>query len=414
MLTEQVTGAVMTAEDGAATTVCPACGGGSWVAAYRADAVPVTTASTFPSAAEALAVPTGALDLRACNRCGLVYNAAFDAGLAMIGASYESSQGASAHFGAYARGLAADWVSRFGLTGRTVLEIGCGDGEFLVEMLAAGCGRGIGLDPLARRTPVLEQVGARVELIAATFEDAHLNLQADAVVCRHTLEHIPNVAGFLSRLACWAARGEQRLVLLEVPASERIFAEGAFWDVYYEHCNYFTAASLGDAFARAGFVVTRLTRAYGEQYVLLEAVAGRRQATAPRIDKRVSETAHAFGARARRAVETAAQGIANLASEGPVVLWQGAAKAVGFLAALPRPCPVRHAVDLNRGRHGLYLPGSAVQVIAPEQLPALRPVHVVLMNPAYGAEVATRLRELGSPARLWTVNELCASPSAYT
>src|SRR5207248_192947 len=152
---------------------------------------------------------------------------------------------------------ARDWVQRLVLAGKTVLEIGCGHGDFLVELLRAGVGRAIGLDPLAGSNRVTSEIDDRLQLIAAPFDQDRIDTEADAVVCRHTLEHIADVAGFLRLLARWARRKRDRVVLFEVPASERIFAEGAFWDVYYEHCGYFTESSLAFAFARAGFEVQK-------------------------------------------------------------------------------------------------------------------------------------------------------------
>ncbi|NJM57780.1 MAG: hypothetical protein HC857_10560 [Synechococcales cyanobacterium RU_4_20] len=42
------------------------------------------------------------------------------------------------------------------------------------------------------------------------------------------------------------------MVYFEVPDAERIFAERAFWDVYYEHCSYFSPPSLTALCGAAG------------------------------------------------------------------------------------------------------------------------------------------------------------------
>ena len=44
-------------------------------------------------------------------------------------------------------------------------------------------------------------------------------------------------------------------LFIQIPESERIFRDLALEDVYYEHCNYFTEASLGGLFRRHGFTV---------------------------------------------------------------------------------------------------------------------------------------------------------------
>ena len=88
------------------------------------------------------------------------------------------------------------------------------------------------------------------------------------------------------------------------------------------------------------------------------------------------------------------------------MIWQGAAKTVGFLTALGDPALVSHAIDLNTHRHDQYLPGG-VKVVSPDKIAALQPRNIILMNPAYCAEVESSLHTMGSCARLFSVNQIC-------
>lgn len=390
---------------------CPNCASSHLTPFHAVPQTPVTCASVFDTEAEARAVPCGRVDLVFCDGCGLVFNPAFDEALAEIGARYESSQAASAHFSQFARSLSAAWIERHQLRGKAVLEIGCGNGEFLRQMLGDGVARAIGMDPLAseaalRHDAALPQLAVR----PLRFDASTIDVAADAVVCRHTLEHVPQVHGFLSLVAGWARRGPGRVALFEVPAAERILSEAAFWDIYYEHCQYFTLASLRQAFRLAGFDVRRVERAYGDQYLLLEATVGEAgpAAESADIDAQRAQCLE-FGRQARQAVARCDEGLEALAASGrPVMLWQGAAKTVGLLAALTRRDLVHSAVDLSPQRHGKFLPGSGLQVHAPEQLRQIDPQYIVLMNPVYVTEVQNQLDGLGVGARLLTINQLCA------
>jgi hypothetical protein len=400
-------------ETSIATTPCPSCADTRAVPFFRVAATPVTCTSIFDSAEEARAVPCGPVALAVCTACGLIYNTAFDAARAQIGARYESSQAASAHFGAFARDLAQTWVERHALAGQTVLEIGCGQCDFLRLLLATGVERGIGIDPLAPASAPAD--GPRLEIQQRLFDTTTLDIEAKAAVCRHTLEHIDDVDGFLRALCRWAARDGERVVLFELPATERLLDERGFWDVYYEHCNYFTAPSLTHAFERAGFEVLRCEPTFGDQYLLLEARAASTHAPPPpcRGVADIVLGCREFAREVAAAVDRCERRLrAMSAAGGPIVLWQGAAKTVGFLAAIPASDRVHCAVDLNAQRHGRYLPGSGLAVVAPEMLRALRPAHIVLMNPAYRAEVQAMLDGLGVAARLITVVELCGDGSA--
>lgn len=388
---------------------CPSCGGHAAMPFYSVNETPVTCTSIFDTRLEAMAVPTGRVDLVVCQHCGLIFNAAFDAARAEIGARYESSQAASAHFSAFARSLAKSWVERHALAGHTVLEIGCGQGDFLRLLLGEGVASAVGIDPLA--APETAPATPGLQLNIGLFDARTPDVSAAAAVCRHTLEHVHQVHEFLLALATWARREPSRVVLFELPATERLITERAFWDVYYEHCNYFTAESLTRAFELAGFEVTQQERVYGDQYLILE---GRiRRADAPVPAAAPSDWAAQclrFGEDVRATVDRCDRRLEDMAAQGgPIVLWQGAAKTVGFLAGLERRGLVHSAVDLSPQRQGRFLPGSGLPVHAPAELQHIAPKHVILMNPVYVDEVQAMLGGLGVHTTLLTVNDLCAA-----
>jgi hypothetical protein len=389
--------------------LCPVCSSKVARTFYQVQSAPVTCAALFRNVKEARSIPRGRIDLAVCSRCGFVFNRAMNNSLARIGAEYESSQAASPHFGAYASSLARGWVNRLGLRGKTVVEIGCGDGSFLLELVKAGVGRAVGFDPLIGRQHITNRTHPNMEFIAQTFDETKTDIEADAIVCRHTLEHIPDVDRFLRAVASWARRNKNRWVLFEVPASERIFSECAFWDIYYEHCNYFTAVSVRYAFAHAGLEVQNLESVYDDQYLIVEARGTKTQviSRAPNDVVAVQRSVAEFGERANSTIEHARHTIRALAHEGRVALWQGAAKAVGFLTALADYDSVACAIDLNPQRHGKYLPGIGLRVVSPEDISSLNPPNIVLMNPVYFAEVLGLLRQKCPGARLLTVNQVC-------
>jgi hypothetical protein len=96
-----------------------------------------------------------------------------------------------------------------------------------------------------------------------------------------------------------------------------------------------------------------------------------------------------------------------LAAEGgPVVLWQGAAKTVALVTALGSEVELLCAVDVNPGRHGLYLPPHGLKIVPPAALIGIQPRHVVLMNPVYLNEVQAQLDALHLATTLHTIDQL--------
>jgi SAM-dependent methyltransferase len=383
-------------------TRCWSCGAAEPEVFHSVPQVPVHDTVVLSTAEQALAFPTGELRLAVCRTCGLVQNTAFDAALLDYGSAYEESQSHSPRFARFTAELVARLVAAHDLTGGSVLEVGCGKGDFLAELCRATGGDGLGFDPVFDPSRH-DDPAARWRVLPRRFGPEDTGREADLVVCRHTLEHVPDVAELLGLLVRTAGRRPGAAVYLEVPDVLRVLREGAFWDVYYEHCSYFTAGSLADLSMRCGLVVDRLELVFDQQYLALEG-----RAAAPAVPDR-SHVPDLLAAveRFRREVEAVRgrwrQVFDAHADRGDeVVVWGASSKAVGFLttlAAADGP-PVRRLVDVNPHKHGRYLPGLAQPVVAPEDLRSDPPALVVAMNPVYRDEIRADLDRLGVPAAL--------------
>jgi len=377
---------------------CPACEDRDLIRIYRAADVPVENCRAFPTRDEAVTVGRSVLDLFQCAGCGFIHNARFDPARIDYSLEYEEDQGYSPTFSTYRRRLARSWIDRYQLRGARVLEIGCGKGEFLAELCVLGDNRGIGIDPNVDPERLPASVRDRCQFLPELYGPQHASLEADAVVCRHTLEHISPIKDFLGGLRAAFADKPGTLFLFDVPDVRRILAEGAFWDVYYEHCSYFSPGSLARSFEAAGFRVVSLETDYDGQYVTLAArVCDRGGARAPAEGlAHLRDAGERFEDLARRQVEDWGGLLERAADTSTrVVLWGGASKAVAFIAALPTAGTVRCAVDVNPFRQGRFLPGSGHAIAAPHQLPEIEPDVVIAMNPIYAQEIGRALDEMG-------------------
>lgn len=379
---------------------CPACGHPELEVFFEERGIPTNSCLLLDTLDEARTFPTGDMELGFCHACGFLANIAFRE--AEYSARYEETQGFSPLFVEWGRKLAQRWVEKYNLQGRSVLEIGCGKGEFLTWMVEAGAGRGTGIDPGVHPERIHTDVDDRLTWIADFYSAKYAQLVADAVVCRHTLEHVPSVRDFMTMVRRAIGDRLETVVLFELPDVKRVLDEVAFWDIYHEHCSYFSLGSLARLFRRTGFEVLHLELDYDDQYLLIEALPSA-SAPAPGDPSPVEDDIEML----RYGVEKYHNEVGALreswrarladlrARGGKAVIWGAGSKGVSFLTNLGLRDEIEYAVDINPFKAGKFMAGTGHQIVAPEFLRRYRPDLVVVMNSIYLDEIRNQLDDLG-------------------
>lgn len=365
---------------------------------YRVDGVPTSSLALYNDSATAQSQPLGVLELGVCSWCGFIQNQAFDMAAVDYTAPYEESQAASPTFQRFVEATLEELIATHELAGKHVFEVGSGKAEWLATACRLGEMTGLGVDPSYVPGRVDSEDVDRFEVVVDFF-DAESDWTGDLIACRHTLEHVPGSAEFTGWMVAAAEKTPGSVVFIEVPDTGRILDEGAFWDVYYEHCAYFTKTSLSNLAGVAGMKIADLRTAYDDQYLLLQGSPG--EGPDHMNADRIVEAAERFGRAARQQIEVWEKALGG--AEGPVALWGATSKTVAFVAATgDRPVAV---ADINPAKHGSFLPGTGLPVVSPEELVDYSPSLVVAMNPIYRNEIAADLERLGITATLMALGE---------
>jgi 2-polyprenyl-3-methyl-5-hydroxy-6-metoxy-1,4-benzoquinol methylase len=357
---------------------------------------------TGPTAADARSAPRGDVTLALCLNCGFVFNSAFEPARVRYSPGYENSQDHSEVFNAYLDSLTTELMTRHRLAGKTVVEIGCGQGSFLERLTAkAGCA-GVGFDPTFDPS---RKVGNRsVTFVQATYDPAAPQASGHVVFARHVIEHISNPQQLMDDIR-HAASPAGEMVWFETPRLEWILERGAFWDIFYEHCSYFAMPVLAALVSRNGWHVTNHRSTFGAQYQWLEASRnGDTSASAVTADGVVDNlraSLHGFG-RAWASWKTDwRHRVEGLAHRGRCVVWGAGAKGVAFLNQIdPDGEVVEAVVDVNPRKQGRYVPGTGHAIIAPQRIHEIRPRAVLVANSNYVNEIREILGRQGSDAQL--------------
>lgn len=336
---------------------------------HRLEGLPLLQNRLWPDRSSARQAPTGNIRLIRDRRTGLVVNAAFEPERVSYDRFYNNEQSHSPRFLAHLDDVVA-LIERHLLPvvgGGRLLEIGCGKGVFLHRLRAEGIDAW-GVDPTYE--------GDDPFVIKDFFSPA-LGLAAGGLILRHVLEHIPNPWDFLLSLRdCFG----DVPILIEVPCFDWILARKAWFDVFYEHVNYFRLRDFERMFAR----LLAAQHCFGGQYLCVVASLG--SLRPPQDDANPAPCLRGLADGPRTLIE-------RLAGR-PALLWGGASKGVVVGLSLDRHghrplC----AVDIDPAKQGKYMPVSAIPVLSPDAVESLLELDptILVMNGNYLEEVRRML-----------------------
>ena len=389
-------------------TNCPSCGSESTAPFHQLDQIPVQSVLNIESYDEAVAFPRGDIHLSFCSDCGFISNKTFEPDLMRYTTGYEATQSYSPTFTEFAKRQAQSLIHKFALYEKDLLEIGCGNGEFLQLLCELGNNRGIGFDPAYVAGRVAFNDNTKVTFIKDYYSDAYAEYQADFLYCKMTLEHIHQTGDFIASVGRATRQHPDTTVLFQVPDVTRILRDCAFEDIYYEHCSYFSPGSLSRLFKQSGFDILELYTDYAEQYLIVVARPVRQQPPAQMVANNDLDTIKAYIDQFPQKFEhmmtrwqDRLQAIVQRKQRA--VIWGSGSKGVAFLTTTGIGEAIRHAIDINPHRQGTFMAGTGHEIKGPAFLKSFQPDIVVVMNAVYKDEIQRDLAQMDLHPTIWTL-----------
>jgi hypothetical protein len=350
----------------------------------------VPTVPNSPLSTREDAQPYGEIALRRNATLSFIENAAFDPGIMEYDANYQNSQAFSGHFLDHMQNVVQLLKQRFP-NGASATEVGCGKGDFLHLLERDGHFAARGYDATYEgNDPAIER-----RYLTATDR-----IDTDLVILRHVLEHVPQPHVFLNMLATVFGSAT---IYIEVPNFDWIVENETFFDITYEHVNYFSPAALANLFAPGA--VSEAGLLFEGQYQYVIADLSRLSATFPVAYEDAPWEAVGFDELFPHLQGKIDRVEAALANGREGYLWGAATKGCMFLVHCAERKNVigniKFAIDVNPGKCGKFLPGSLVPIVPPVDFftHASREGLLIVANPNYYDEIvgdvaSSRLRDM--------------------
>jgi SAM-dependent methyltransferase len=314
---------------------------------YRAEQLPVSQNRMFRSPKDARHCVKGDMVLVRDIETGLIFNRAFRPELMQYDADYQNEQAVSSVFRAHLNEITEIIHTHF--HGQSLIEVGCGKGYFLEHLHAQGF-RITGLDPTYE--------GDSPNVIK-TYFTPEIGLSADGILLRHVLEHVQNPVEFLRNIR--DANGGAGRAYIEVPCFDWICQHRAWFDIFYEHVNYFR----GSDFQRIFGKVHEAGHIFGGQYLYV--VAELATLRTPYLDKTDD---FAFPADFLGTVTDYAKMLRDRdpQTQQHTIIWGGASKGVIFALFMQRAgANIDFIIDINPAKQDKYLAAVGLKVFSPEE-----------------------------------------------
>ena len=302
-------------------------------------------------------------------------------------------------------GLADRLVAQHSLANKTVLEIACGQGEFLHALLDRGIGRAIGVDPAIDLAKAINSDRDGLVLIRDLYSEKYADIECDFICCRHMINQIADPVGFLRMLRADIGTRLDTRVFVEAPNAAYTFARCHPWSIVYERCSWFTPESMSNMFQICGSDVVAAYPCYADgQYLGLEAKPA---ATPPSRDsmrlrhtRPTLEGLETFEQCVTQSRHYWEEQLAMLSARGQrVIAWGAGASAVSLLSSLRIVDEVPFVIDINPLRHGQYLPRTGQKVMPPDYILEYKPDVIIITNPTYQTEIQDHVDALGHSCR---------------
>lgn len=331
--------------------------------------------SALPPAHEPIDLRTIRLDVRRCEACGFIQlierldTTFYDEYVMTVSHAVTMHQFQAAQ--------ARTFVERFGLQGRNVIELGCGDGNYL-DHLSAAEAHVTGNEP---SSPFRALATARGHRVLPGYVSAATPPQGgpyDAFVTRQVLEHVPDPRDFLAGIIATLAPGAVGLV--EVPCVEQTLRHQRYFDFFPDHLNYFTKGVLSRLLEQLGFEVLSLDEGMNGEFTVacVRWNPGAGLADMQRSVDRTTRELIAFAESERR-------------SGRRVAAWGAGGKGIASLTAA-RLTNLAYVIDSDAHKHGRRLPGVGLRVVPPSHLFSDPVSSIILTALAYRDEIIATLR----------------------
>ncbi len=271
----------------------------------------------------------------------------------------------------------SNFVEKYLLKRKKVIEIGCGNGEYLSFMQQCGV-EAYGLEYLKKS--VMECVKNGLKVSKGFIESATDRLNDSpfgAFYILNFLEHLPNpnstLRGIYNNLT------DDAVGLVEVPNFDMILRNKLFSEFIGDHLFYFTRGTLSMALNLNGFEIIDCNEVWYD-YIISAVVRKKGKIDMSHFYEHQEQLKNEIEEYIRRF------------KDKRVAIWGAGHQALAVISLTNMADKIRYVVDSAAFKQGKYTPATHIPIVPPEALESDPVDAVIVMAAGYSDEVARIIR----------------------
>lgn len=309
-----------------------------------------------------------------------------------------------------------EFIERCNLRGKKILEVGCGQGEFL-SILASYPVQTFGIE---HRTDLVELAKARGLQVWQDYQESETHTFAngpfDAFTSFNFLEHQPNPLMYLR--AVHHNLNEEGYGLITVPSFEYILEHSGFYEIIRDHIAYYTQESLDYLLQAAGFEAIKKERVNRDT---LSVIVRKRKNKEPSfnaknfglenfretsLNDRDNKVEHmpTFSdvsglLKVKQSIQSEIDALVECAKreKKTIAIWGASHQGFTLCSTTGLHEKVEYIIDSAPFKQGRFAPASHIPILSPDDAREHMPDIIIIVAPGYTEEIAGIIRSTFKP-----------------
>jgi hypothetical protein len=350
--------------------------------------VPVSLLTVYKTEEKAKNCIQGNINLVYCQNCGFIFNADFETNLIDYSEEYNNNPLYSTTFVNYLNDQMEYFIKKqIYKNNLVIVESGCGKG-FYIDLLAdklLNCSF-YGFDTIYEGEIVIPE--KNIKYYKSYFPSNEIEIKPDIIISRHVIEHIQNPIDFIKTLKRTLPLGS--VIFIETPNLNWILENKVIFDIFYEHCNYWTISSISNVLNMLGFEIIDKNLGFGGQHLWIVAKNMYEYNKNYILTNELTYShVNIFSDLCNKYKES----IELLSKKyNKIALYGAGAKGCTFVNLFDQNMNyISVLIDINPEKHNKFVPKTMHKIISPSDINKYNINLIILLNPNYIDEMKSYL-----------------------